>query len=98
MLTHQGLEIGQNFLTGEAISDESGELQECLHYAKLCCNGGAVDQRTYQMIRMVDIKHPSWYDPMCNKFVLRPCETNPDKYYIEMPYGDTRPKLCSYNR
>ena len=35
---------------------------------------------------------------MCNKFVLKTFNNAPDKFFIEMPYGDFRPRLTIYDR
>ena len=71
-----------------------------VRYTKLCCNRQPVEQRSYDMIKWVDIKHKQWYDPMCNKFVLTPVaqDNSCNKFYIEMTYGEQRPRLTTYDR
>ena len=57
----------------------------------------AIDQRTQDMVRWVDREHRLFPDPTCNKFILKPVDNSDQKFIIEMPYGDLRPKLISYN-
>ena len=48
--------------------------------------------------------HKPWVNSECNKFVLTPAsdQSDPnqpkDQFFIEMPYGDIRPKLTTYDR
>ena len=50
------------------------------------------------MIRWVDGSHRLWSDTWCTKFVIRPSEDDQERFYIEMPYGEFRPRLTTYNK
>lgn len=91
ILCPEGLEIGKNFETNQKIADV-----HALRQTKLCCMS-AIDQRTQDMVRWVDREHRLFTDPTCNKFILKPVDNSDEKFIIEMPYGDLRPKLISYN-
>ena len=92
VLTNQGLEIGKNYVTKDKVPNSD----QCkLRETKLCCANSSIDQRSQDVIRWVDEKHKQWFDPMSNKFVLRHHEDHLDKFFIEMPYGDRRPRLTT---
>lgn len=68
-----------------------------LRETKLCCSR-LVNQRSYSVIKCVDTTYEHAADPQHTKFVLQPIDDSPNKFYIEMPFGETRPKLISYNK
>ena len=68
-----------------------------LRETKLCCHK-AVNLHGYSVIKMVDNKYENWRDPQCNKFVLVHDHLELDQFYIEMPYGEIRPKLATYSK
>ena len=87
------MEIGKNFTTDLIDPDTN---QFIMRETKLCCTK-IVNQESYSMVKWVDSAYDNWSDPQCTKFVLQPIDECSDKFYIEMPYGNVRPRLASYS-
>ena len=69
-----------------------------LRETKFLCNKTQVNPNSYQMIKWADCYHSLFPDPYCCKFLLNPVlDGKENEFYIEMTYGDTPPRLVSYD-